>query len=650
MQLNPQQQAAAEYAGSAKNLLIVAGAGCGKTKTIVSRAVHLVKNGTSPSRLLLITFTNRAAKEMRQRIIAEIGSAAHEGQISTFHAFCFKALSALPKSFGIKGLSIIDGDDQAKLMSRARAGHIDRKNKELNKSFPNGGELVKYHSYIRNSCAPADEYLAKQADMEDEEINLCLGIFKEYQSKKSHHGYIDYDDMLEIFADTLDAKPALKEQICKLYDEVLVDEMQDTNPLQFRILKHFTSENVRLFCVGDPAQSIYRFRGAEFEHVYQFEKLFESSKTLPLTENYRSYQEILDLANWLLSRSPLEYKNKLHAHRGKSSTLPKLVDCDSEYEEASYICDVISDRHDAGKPYKDVMILIRAAFDGRSIEAELIHREIPYRYIGGTTLSEAAHVRDLLSLLRVARNKDDEIAWLRYLTLWPGIGDSKAQKMINAIAEQQAPKIVSILEEGFKGSANAVNAYKDTVEALANPKLCLSVGVEGLKSLLEEKYDKWPQRLADLELLINIADQYESVSDFIDAFTLEPITATQLKKLEEDDVVTLITVHSAKGTEAPICFVAAANPGTYPHIRSFGDINDEEEERRVLYVALTRAKDELFITRSSGQAGYWVENNTTEGDENYFLENLSLSLVESSSISLSEKIPKKGFSGIKDIY
>jgi DNA helicase-2/ATP-dependent DNA helicase PcrA len=150
--------------------------------------------------------------------------------------------------------------------------------------------------------------------------------------------------------------------------------------------------------------------------------------------------------------------------------------------------------------------------------------------------------------------------------------------------------------------------------------------------------------------LINIADQYESVSDFIDAFTLEPITATQLKKLEEDDVVTLITVHSAKGTEAPICFVAAANPGTYPHIRSFGDINDEEEERRVLYVALTRAKDELFITRSSGQAGYWVENNTTEGDENYFLENLSLSLVESSSISLSEKIPKKGFSGIKDIY
>jgi DNA helicase-2/ATP-dependent DNA helicase PcrA len=230
-------------------------------------------------------------------------------------------------------------------------------------------------------------------------------MFADYQKMKLERGYLDFDDLLEVFGSVLEQKPALRKDLAKLFEECLVDEMQDTNPLQFRILKQFSREDVRLFCVGDPAQSIYRFRGANFEHVYLFDELFPNSEILTLSENYRSYQEILDLSNWLLGRSPLDYKNRLVAHRGNAGIIPELVDFDSQFEEASWIADKIIAQHESDTPLRDMMVLVRTAYDAKPIEAEFLQREIPYVFIGGTSLTKSAHVRDICSCGRELAQK-----------------------------------------------------------------------------------------------------------------------------------------------------------------------------------------------------------------------------------------------------
>lgn len=627
MDLNKQQKLAVTYDGEAKNILVTAGAGCGKTRTIIARAIHLVQSGTDASRILMMTFTNRAAREMKSRLKSELGPVSSQIQAGTFHSFCLKVMSKVPKSFGVSGLNIIDTDDQNSLMAIVRGRYIRKRDKELNKEFPRPSELIQYYSYSRNTCQNPKTYLSLYTDLNDEFIKLCVRIFKEYQQAKGSRGYLDYDDLLEHFTKALKAKPNLRKAVTTLFDEVLVDEMQDTNPLQFGILKHFSSEGIRLFCVGDPAQSIYRFRGAEFKHVYKFEEMFGNSKTIPLSLNYRSYQEILDLSNWLLENSPLDYSNRLKANRKKGGYLPSLCDFDSNLDEASWIADTVLERREKDIQYKDIMVLVRAGFDAKPIEAEFIHRNIPYYFIGGTSLTKSAHVRDLLSLLRIVRNERDDLAWMRFLKLWPRIGDKTAEKLLNQFYEKTEKESIDILSGSIGANHDAITSYKKTKSSLNKPTLCVSNAVESLTPILKERYDKWDNRYQDLKLLITVAEKYESVSDFIDAFTLEPMTSTEIDKLEVDDAVLLITVHSAKGTEAPICFVVNAKQGTYPHSRSYGDIDSEEEERRVLYVALTRAKNELFITRSTNyRSGFYLENTPTEGEE-YFLSEVPDKLV-----------------------
>ena len=436
MELNEQQQRAAHYVGNAKNILVTAGAGCGKTRTITARAIHLIKSGTDASRILMMTFTNRAAKEMKARLKGEIGPVSEQIQAGTFHSFCLKAMHKAPKSFGIYGLNIIDSDDQASLMALVRKRHISIHEKELNKEFPKPAELIKYYSYSRNTCQEPRLYLFDKTNINEEHIEICCRIFIEYQKAKESKGYLDYDDLLEHFSNALARKPDLKQAVTRLFDDVLVDEMQDTNPLQFRILNHFYDEDVRLFCVGDPAQSIYRFRGAEFRHVYEFQEIFKNSEILKLSVNYRSYQEILDFSNWLLERSPLDYNNALFADRGMSHDLPTLAEFDSNLDEASWIADKILERRETEIPFRDIMILVRSSFDARPIETELVRREIPYYFVGGTSLTKSAHVRDVLSLLRIARNEQDDLAWMRFLKLWPRIGDKTAEKLVNSFYER----------------------------------------------------------------------------------------------------------------------------------------------------------------------------------------------------------------------
>jgi DNA helicase II / ATP-dependent DNA helicase PcrA len=625
--LNPQQRAAAQYHGTAQSLLVVAGAGCGKTRTIIARASHLIRSGIDASRILMMTFTNRAAREMKNRLKSEVGPVSEKVQAGTFHAFCLKVMRRIPNSFGIQGLNVIDVDDQQALMSLVRSRMLGREGKKLGILVPRAAELIRYYSYCRNTCQKPAEYLHRYSDMSEKYIQLAVAMFGEYQKIKMARGYLDFDDLLELFGDMLEQKSALRKDLARLFDECLVDEMQDTNPLQFKILQQFSQEGVRLFCVGDPAQSIYRFRGANFEHVYSFSKIFANSEILMLSENYRSCQEILDLSNWLLGRSPLDYRNRLVAHRGRGGRLPEMVDFDSQFEEASWIADKIAERHESDHRFRNMMVLVRTAFDAKPIEAEFIQREIPYVFIGGTSLMKSAHVRDILALLRTVRSFDDDLAWMRYLQLWPGIGPKTAEKIVSVIVSPDTGNALEILENRFGSGHPGVVGYRKLLDLVPEPHRAVKSAISTLAPVLETRYDRWHLRRKDLELLATVCQRYKTLVEFIDAFTLEPMTNTQIDRLDAEDVVTLITVHSAKGTEAPICFVAGARQGTYPHVRSYGDIDAEEEERRVLYVAMTRAKNELFITRANDyRAGFWVVNSPTEGEE-YFLADVPKSLV-----------------------
>jgi DNA helicase-2/ATP-dependent DNA helicase PcrA len=397
-QLNPAQQAAVDYNGDAMNLLVVAGAGCGKTRTIISRAARLIQQGVNPASILLITFTNRAAKEIRQRIRQEVGDLARELQISTFHGYCFSVMTRLPKSFEIKGLTILDADDQQSLVSLI----IGQRNfdKEFKKSLPKPARLI--NIYFPHEVREG-----------------IRSIFDLYESEKKRRGYLDFDDLLEVYADILDKKPKLKHDLARQFSEVLVDELQDTNPLQVRTLRHFADEGVRLFCVGDPAQSIYGFRGASFEFIQRFNQQFDNTHKFLLADNYRSDQNILNLSNWLLDGSDVGYELRLKSALDIDEEKPNLIEFNNEFDEAEWIASQIRQEEENGTRLKDQMVLIRSAYDGRQLEAELISRKIPYMFIGGTSLIKAAHVKDFFSLLRAVRSAEDELAWVRYLTLFP---------------------------------------------------------------------------------------------------------------------------------------------------------------------------------------------------------------------------------------
>ena len=299
--------------------------------------------------------------------------------------------------------------------------------------------------------------------------------------------------------------------------------------------------------------------------------------------------------------------------------------------------------------YRDIMILARTAYDAKPIEAELIHREIPYYFIGGTSLTKSAHVKDVLALLRIVRNPQDDLAWMRYLQLWPRIGAKTAENTIHSFYALVNRSPVQILKKLLGQEHPCVSSYESMISCENLPNVFVQKAVQSLSPIIKSKYDKWDYRKQDLQLLVKVSERYQHLSDFIDAFTLEPMTNTEIKKLENDDAVLLITVHSAKGTEAKICFVANAEQGTYPHSRSYGDIDSEEEERRVLYVALTRAKNELYITRSTDfRSGFNIENKPTKGEE-YFLAEVPDDLVLHEINGWKNSV-SAGISSLKDIY
>ena len=621
--LNPQQKAAATWNGD--HALVLAGAGCGKTKTIIARATHLIENETTPERVYILTFTRRAAQEIVERVNLSLGEKAFGLKASTFHTWCCKLLRRQPRLFGSEGFSVIDADDQLQLFKTARSGSPFAKLSGL----PKPSRLRDIYSYTRNTCSSLRETLDGEG-VDDKDIRRAAAqIMQEYERKKALRQYLDYDDILEIVAAQMEREPEVLNWIGSQYDEILIDEMQDTNPLQWRLIAPLLSK-VRIFCVGDDAQSIYGFRGADFQNVHSFKDRVSNSTVLKLECNYRSTQGILDLANWLLAQSPLRYDKTLVGVRGAGEP-PRFISLTNEWEEARWIVDDLLQHRSEGGEWSDNMVLTRSRFAARALQAALLERQIPYVFIGGQKLLESAHVRDVLSVLRVVANPFDEIGWMRYLTLWQGVGDRTASRVVQEILASNEPKqIQTILKKTSKLPKEAASLYGTLVaQTSTNVASSLNKAFSSLCPLLETKYAKlnWEKRRGDFPAVSSLASKHSSILSFLEEYILDPVSTSEVLP-NGDDVLKLITVHSAKGTEANRCYVIGCSPGMAPSSRAVGDPDEIEEERRVFYVALTRARDELILTRTYAR-GFHVEASPgSEEAPPYFFDGIDESLVQ----------------------
>ncbi|GEA67658.1 DNA helicase [Acinetobacter pittii] len=620
-ELNAQQKKAATT--SAQNCLVLAGAGCGKTKTIVARAAYLIDQGLPANQIQILTFTRRAASEIVARVEQHVGAQAKGLRASTFHTFCMYLLRRNPQAFGLNQFSIIDRDDQL-LMFRLLRG------KDKDNVLPKAAELCDLYSYARNTQTKLSEALIKQLPDAYEHKTQIAELMKTYEQRKRERNFLDYDDILSIVAIHLQNSEALTNWVAGFCQALLVDEMQDTNPLQWALLQPLIGK-VKLFCVGDDAQSIYGFRGADFENIHSFKERIPDAEVLTLALNYRSTQEILDLSNWLLAHSPIDYQKQLQAHRGQGQK-PQLHLFGNEFEEANWIAQDLITRHQQGANWHDHMVLVRSGYSARYLEGAFIAAEIPYRFIGGVKLLESAHVKDVLSLLRIVSNPHDDLAWMRFLTLWDGIGDVGASKLA-----QELMGIVDVeercqrLERHGKVPLQAILILKQLDVLQQHVEASIGLALDALGEQLEQNYKTkdWSRRLKDFDLVKQLARKHASLGEFLEEYVLEPISISEIEKAADQDLVTLITIHSAKGAEQKVCYVPHVSPNQYPYARAQGDFDDVEEERRVLYVALTRAENELILTKQN--LNTWSQDTYDEQGrkvESYFLNDLPSHLVQ----------------------
>jgi DNA helicase-2/ATP-dependent DNA helicase PcrA len=610
--LNESQKKAVVFDG--KHLLVLAGAGTGKTRIIISRAAYLIYTGVDPSKIQILTFTKRASSEIVTRVKSSLeANQAQNLKGSTFHSWCNQLLTYFPNLFGTNSFTVIDEDDQLSIMKMV-CGKNTLQFKDIKIK---ARELIDIYSFGRNTKRNLTDSLkiklfSELYNKEQEKIISEIKpqfeiLLRNYENKKRERNYFDYDDILSIVANRLAVDENARNIISSLYEHILVDEMQDTNPLQWDLLNPF-QEKSHLFCVGDDAQSIYSFRGADFKNVHSFKERVKDSHIYKLEDNYRSTQEILDVSNWLLEKSSIQYDKKLKAVRG-IGVKPEIINTENNWEEAEYIADKIIENYTVnGKSYIDHLILSRSGPYATTLQAEFIKRKIPFVVYGGRKFMESAHIKDLISAIRVVNNKNDEIAWMRYLMFWEGIGEIKAVQLLEKflIMTHIEDCILELDRTKFKVKDNISLALKQIYQNKSNVSEAVHYAYESMYGRMAVNYEKdWEnKRKSDFPVLEELSKNYSTLGEFITETLLDntinkapSLMNVDIAKSKNEDHVIISTIHSAKGLEADTCFILNVSPGAFPASWTMGSIDEMEEERRVLYVALTRAKNQLFIMR-----------------------------------------------------
>lgn len=660
--LNEKQKKAVEFDG--QHLLVLAGAGTGKTRCIVGRAAYLIEQGIQPEKIQILTFTKRSANEIVERVKASLSSnQAQSLNGSTFHSWCNQLIVRYPNLFGASGYTVIDPDDQLSVMKMVCGDQIiEYKGIRIKPQ-----QLIDIYSYGRNTRQNLSNairekvFKGKTDDETTDEIDIIRPmvevLLKAYQTKKGEGRYIDYDDLLLVVANRLRNDDQAREILSHQIKHLLIDEFQDTNPLQWFLLEPFL-EIAKFYCVGDDAQSIYSFRGADYKNVHLFKKRVPDSEILILDKNYRSTQEILDVSNWLIDQSPLDYKKQLISSRG-SGISPKLINVASQWEEANFIAEnILENFTENNKQFVDHLILSKSTYYTKPLQAVFIQKKIPYVTYGGRKFMEAAHIKDVISALRVVNNHYDEIGWMRFLTFWDGIGEIKAGKYISKLIEFEDPlQCAQNLADVIGGAEGETisDIYNTIYLNSGNVKVALQETYAKMEMPLAFKYRKdWEEkRKSDFPVLEMLGDNYASIGQLISEGILENakqlngnpvLEGSQIRDSEIKDHVIISTVHSAKGLEADVCYVLNVSPKVYPSAWNLDSEEKVEEDRRVLYVALTRAKNELYITRDTNSISTVNKSNTAGFSSKYFLEelpeNLTEQLVNPYAIIKPRDIPK----------
>ncbi len=632
--LNDRQRDAATHAGSP--LLIVAGAGTGKTKTLVSRVIRLIDDGADPSRILLLTFTRRASAEMLSRVAATSANrAASQVWGGTFHATANRLLRNYGQAAGLAtGFTVLDQSDSTDLFGMVRA---DEGFGERGKRFPRKETIANIYSRMVNSQAKLAAVLDTDFPWSADHAEDLKTIFTAYTARKRRHQVLDYDDMLLFWRGLLAS--SIGDTMRAMFDHILIDEYQDTNPIQADIIRGMCRPDTEVCAVGDDAQAIYGFRAATVANMWAFPEHFPGARVVTLEQNYRSTTPILDLANAVMATSDHGGVDGAAQHFDKQlwstrtgGTTPLLVTCHDEADQSAYVAEAILDARERGIDLRQQAVLFRAGHHSDHLELELTRRDIPYVKYGGLKYLEAAHVKDLLALLRILDNPADQLAWRRVLASIEGVGPATLRKLSDAIGLDPADAKGSITttaspdtndrqtNDRHTNDTALLRFLNDelTVPAAAREHLdilrsalgdCADAAmppaeqVDRLKAFCEvsfaANYENAAARLADIDQLAATAGAYESRSRFLTELTLDPPERTGDRAGPphlDDDWLTLSTIHSAKGMEWRAVHVIHTADGNMPSDMAIGDSDGLAEELRLMYVALTRAKDELTAT------------------------------------------------------
>jgi len=621
-------------------MLVIAGAGSGKTRTLTYRVSRLIEDGVDPSDILIVTFTNKASREMLSRVEQLVTTDTRRIWGGTFHSIGNRLLRKYADTLGYRSnFTILDDEDSKEMMESAISSlGINT----LEKRFPKGDVLLDVYSFLINTRTPLELHLENNYPHFSMFSAEIVNVFRRYKERKRDANTMDFDDLLVFWKVLLDDHEEISAALKRRFRHILVDEYQDTNKLQADIIDAMASERRNVMVVGDDAQSIYSFRGASFENILTFPLRFAETTIYKLETNYRSTRQILNLANASIAANRFQFRKELHAVRGDGPD-PAVVGVDDVYEQASFIAQRILELRDEGEKLDEIAVLYRSHYQSLELQMELTRRNIPYEIRSGVRFFEQAHIKDVLAYLKVATNPRDELSWKRTLKLYPKIGEKNAAEVWARIST--APNPLEAFLRGpaagayppGRGVAPSLDSARDVLRLISgdsmkrNPSESIRLVVErGYADYARAKFPNAQARLDDLEQLSQYALRYGDVEEFLDEVALaNPISGEDVAVVgPEDEKIVLSSVHQAKGLEWRAVFVIWLADGRFPSQRALRVpggivrippnrvhealpllegiegpaenpielvIPGEEEERRLFYVAITRAMQELYL-------------------------------------------------------
>lgn len=609
--------------------LVIAGAGTGKTRILTYRLARLVESGVPPETIVLLTFTRKAANEMMRRASLLLDGRCEKVQGGTFHSFAHNILRRYGVFIGLDPhYTILDQTDAEDAINLIRSRlHIDK----TKKRFPLKNTLLAIYSMSINCYMSVEDTIAQKYSQFIEHTEQIHAVLREYVAFKQSSNVLDYDDLLVYVLRLLEQSEKGREVVQKSIRYIMVDEYQDTNKLQHHLVKKLTDSHQNIMVVGDDAQSIYSFRGAHLDNIFDFAKEYQNTAVIAISNNYRSTNEILKISNHSLKQSVKSYHNILKS--GKNGQKPFVVATKNERQQSVFITQLLLQLREEGVALEDIAILFRSGFMSFDLEIELQKANIPFKKYGGLRFSETAHLKDILAIIKILHNPHDIISWYRILLLLEGVGPKSASSIIEEIQKNPediywvSPRVNTPIR-GFDAVINLCSLlHQLNIEKASVVDIVTKVSLL-YRPLLQKKYDDYPKRIKDIDTIIGIASTYTSLVSFLSDMTLEgPTESVNVEKENnENEFVTLSTIHSAKGLEWKTVFIIWALDGRFPSTRSVESIESLEEERRLFYVAVTRAKDELVITYPIDV--FDRESGMVLGEPSRFLQGMDEDMIE----------------------